>query len=138
MYINKLNNSSYIFFSTQESAEAKLLTNNDTERGNTVGNSVNLHVVTTTRLATQTERTLPRQETLATEATTASQPVRFIRFCHSGVDTVHLCVDPSSLSQKPSACGVDTVLCSVDTLRLKLKNRNFSGHVAAWESRALT
>ncbi|MQL72166.1 hypothetical protein Taro_004513, partial [Colocasia esculenta] len=26
---------------------------------------------------------------------------RFTQICHSGVDTVHLCVDTSSLSQKP-------------------------------------
>ncbi|MQL84229.1 hypothetical protein Taro_016725 [Colocasia esculenta] len=32
-----------------------------------------------------------------------STPVqhRFTQICHSGVDTVHLCVDTSSLSQKP-------------------------------------
>ncbi|MQL88084.1 hypothetical protein Taro_020632, partial [Colocasia esculenta] len=27
--------------------------------------------------------------------------LRFTQICHSGVDTVHLCVDTSSLSQKP-------------------------------------
>ncbi|MQL70333.1 hypothetical protein Taro_002643, partial [Colocasia esculenta] len=32
----------------------------------------------------------------------------FTQICHRGVDTVHLCVDTSSLSQKPFACGVDT------------------------------
>ncbi|MQL72449.1 hypothetical protein Taro_004784, partial [Colocasia esculenta] len=39
---------------------------------------------------------------------------------------------------KAVASGVDTVYLCVDTLRLKFKNGNFSGHVAAWESRDLT
>ncbi|MQL97152.1 hypothetical protein Taro_029831 [Colocasia esculenta] len=45
---------------------------------NMVGNSVRLLVVTTTRLATQTGGISPGQETLATESTTTSQPVRCV------------------------------------------------------------
>ncbi|MQL80902.1 hypothetical protein Taro_013350 [Colocasia esculenta] len=41
-----------------------------------IGNSIRLLVVTTTRIATQIEKTLPGQETLATENTTTSQLVR--------------------------------------------------------------
>ncbi|MQL88579.1 hypothetical protein Taro_021140 [Colocasia esculenta] len=40
-------------------------------------------------------------------------------------------VDPQ---KKPTHC-VDTLPGGVDTLRLKLKNVNLSGHVAAWGSR---
>ncbi|MQL95357.1 hypothetical protein Taro_028029 [Colocasia esculenta] len=53
----------------------------------------------------------------------------------SGVDTVCLCVDTHCPSQKPVlkpiASGVDTVCLCVDTLRLKLKNGNFSRHMSA-------
>ncbi|MQL87789.1 hypothetical protein Taro_020337 [Colocasia esculenta] len=59
----------------QEKCGSKLLTS-AVRKDTTVGNSVRLHVVTTTRLATQIERTLPGQETIATEATTTRQPVR--------------------------------------------------------------
>ncbi|MQM20431.1 hypothetical protein Taro_053451 [Colocasia esculenta] len=41
---------------------------------------------------------------------------------------------PKTLFAQLGQC-VDTLCGSVDTLRLKLKNVNFSGHVAAWESR---
>ncbi|MQM10599.1 hypothetical protein Taro_043495, partial [Colocasia esculenta] len=89
------------------------------------------------------------------------------RFCHGSVDTpidgvdtgseslkvFHedrvKCVDtaPGSVDTSPrfqktqlpdwDSC-VDTLPGGVDTLRLKLKNVNFSGHVAAWELRDLT
>ncbi|MQL76774.1 hypothetical protein Taro_009164 [Colocasia esculenta] len=51
-------------------------------------------------------------------------------------------VDTSLSSQKNSFAEmgqcVDTLPGGVDTLRLKLKNVNFSGHVAAWELGDLT
>ncbi|MQL74149.1 hypothetical protein Taro_006503 [Colocasia esculenta] len=46
-------------------------------------------------------------------------PAGFTQFCHSGVDTVHLCVDTSSLSQKPVLNGrpvVSTQSTCVSTL----------------------
>ncbi|MQM02893.1 hypothetical protein Taro_035664 [Colocasia esculenta] len=55
------------------------------------------------------------------------------------VDTASGSVDTRPISQKIffaqlGQC-VDTLNGSVDTLRLKLKNVNLSGHVAAWGSR---
>ncbi|MQL74506.1 hypothetical protein Taro_006868 [Colocasia esculenta] len=59
--------------------------------------------------------------------------------CAIRVDTLNGSVDTSLNSQKTNFTQmgqcVDTLPGGVDTLRLKLKNVNLSGHVAAWGSR---
>ncbi|MQL97318.1 hypothetical protein Taro_030008 [Colocasia esculenta] len=84
----------------------------------------------------------------------AYRVVAFTRFYHGSVDIVPGSVDTSvstqsqavstlvsvprrTVLQKMGQC-VDTLPGGVDILQLKLKNVNFSGHVAVWELGDLT